>query len=842
MSVVDSCHLDGVVGVGSADAQIMCVGIAPGRSEWMDTKKPFTGPSGKLLDGLLKLVNRHRDDGSIYLTNLLCWWKDAPTLEDIAPCMPRFIKEVKRVKPRIIFALGKIVSEILLPQYTFGKMQGGAFWHEGFNCWIISTYHPSAYFDRGGNFAEIHDGVRDFRKIPIYLKADKDFGHVDYKVAQGLDEINEYFRHIALHTDEVAIDVETYYDGSGMLSMALACSHGTYHIPREFIYGPDYSILVDSNTQWTYHNGQFDRGQNKKWHGVDLPIREDTMLISYTLDERGGGNTEADSGGNERAVGVHGLKHLAMEYCGAEFYSDGVKGRIDQLTPEKLALYNSSDAEYTYRLIKYLKPIQIEDGVREVYENILIPAANVFSEIHERGAYIDLKALKGLAKEWIPRWLEREKSLLQNAHELGWHNEEINTNSPKQLSKFIYDILHAPTIGTGKMERSTAKPIVEKMVADYPTHPASIWLGGLLEWRGLDRDINTWIRELETARDKNGFIHPEGLLHGTRNGRAAYHNPPVQTVPKLRTVGADRARIRRIFAAAPPSDLGTGPRMLMESDLRQAELWVTYFVTGDNTMYEDLATCNSCHRLTSLVNGEMVTDDGLVICSNGKPHKSDFHAQGATGIWGVTKEDCTSEFDWEYIRDSYKRIVYGITYGAGAGTLAEGKKLTGAGGANYRFIETVGQAQKAIDDYLGRYHVFHAWREEEKRIVGTEGEQISRTGRKRRYYMIQSYSTLNQAINTPISSFSHDFILMDMIELHYLLREFDAYINFEIHDSLVIDFPQKYIKEVAQLVTHIMTKPRFGSPCGIPIDIKVGKNWFDVQNLSDVIKELELAA
>lgn len=807
------CHEHGVTGIGNINADIMFIGIAPGKHEWQVSKEPFSGPSGKLLDGLLKLINLTRED--VWLTNLLCWWKDSPETEDIEKCLPRLMKEIKTVKPKVIYMLGKIVSEFMLPDYTFGKMRGGAYWHKGLNCWLISTNHPSAYFDRGGQFAEIHDGVRDIRKASIYVDAPKDFGHVKYTVMEGIYDSNYMLQHMATHEDEVAIDVETYYDGSGMLSIAFACEHGVYHIPREFIYGPNYAQLGVSTALWTFHNGQFDSQQIKKWFdGLLLPIREDTMLMSYTLDERAGSDTELEAGGDEHSVGIHGLKRLAREYCGGEFYSDKVGGRkgsvpIDQLTPDELAHYNSSDAAYTYRLVKYFKPLQIADGVRGVYEELLIPGANTFRDINERGCYIDSKALKALALEWLPRWIEKEKDLLAQAHTLGWPTEDINTNSSTQLSKLIYDILLAPQIGVGKMARSTAKPIVEKMVADYPNHPASIWLEGLLEWRGLDRDINTYIKSVEELKDKRGFIHPEGLLHGTRNGRAAYHNPPVQTIPKKRTVGEDRARIRRIFAAAPPSNKGTGERLLMEADLKQAELWVSYFVTGDQQMYEDL-------------------------CSG------DFHARVAEANWGITKQNAIDDTHWEHARDSSKRIVYGITYGAGPDTLAEGKKLTGASGANYLFLATREDAEKAIKGYLERYHVFHTWRESEKNVVGTEGEQVSRTGRKRRYYMIQSYKQLNQAINTPISSFSHDFILASMIELHPLLAEFDAYINFEVHDSIVIDFPRQYINEVAQLVERVMTKPRWGSPVGIPVDIKCGPNWFDMIDIFKV-KEMSIA-
>lgn len=859
-TAVHSCAL-GVVGEGPQPADVMFVGIAPGRDEALNTKRPFTGPSGKLLNGLLKLIDLDRT--SIFVTNLCCFWNDKPSDEEIADCFPRFMDELKAVKPKVIVCLGKIVSETLLPDYTFGRMQGGAFWHEAFKCWILVMNHPAAFLHASqttGFSADIAEGVRDIRKIPLYVNAPRDFGKVHYEVCQTLDECNTTLRHMASHyqteTDSgvVAIDVETYYPGSpngvGMVSMSLTCAHGTWHIPKHLVYGPDYNLLLNGidRPRWTFHNGMFDTNQIAKHLGTRLPIVEDTLLMSYSLDERGGGDNEEDSTGQDRSVGIHGLKGLAMEYCGAEFYNDVKKGESlvldpitnkkrpahpDELSPENLALYNSSDSEYTYRLQRYFEPLQIEDNVRKMYLSLLIPSANTLAAVHARGVYIDTDVLGQLAREWVPRWFAAETDLQESALQLGWDRTSINTNSPKQLSQFIYDICDAPIIGQGKLARSTSKPIVEAMVALHPEHVASQWLTKLLNWRGLDRDINTYIRGVETAKDASGFIHPAPALHGTRNGRLAYHDPPINTIPKARTVGVDRARIRRLFCAAPPSDLGTGERELLEADFRQAELWVASFVSGDQNMLTDLTTCTKCKRPTVHQTGLLVAETGP-ICDDGFLHKSDFHAKVVEENWHVTKES-TDPVEWEYLRDSAKRIVYASSYGAGPDAIVQDKKLTGVGGSNYRFLATRAEAVKALNSFLGRYHVYKAWRDHEQYIVKTEGEQVSRTGRKRRYFGIQSYNQLNQAINTPVASFSHDFILAAMNELHPLLSEFDAFILFDVHDSLVFDIPKMYERECIELIVKIMTKPRWGSPCGIPVDLAIGKNWYDLHK-----KELDI--
>jgi len=857
-----TCHPEGVVGYGQLPSDIMAVGIAPGRAEMKD-KKPFVGPSGKNLDGLLKFVGYKREE--VFTTNLYCQWNDAPTEEEIMGCFPRFAEEVALCKPKIIVCMGKIVTEFLMADVTggekFGSVNGGAFWSPQYNCWMLSTNHPAAFIDRGDDsgYVDIAEGVRDFRKIPLYLNAPPDFGKVDYTVLDTVDAAIHHINHFMTHrNDVVAIDVETYYPDDaqgrkGMISIAFTCSCGTFHIPKDIINRIDYSSLAEFECRWTYHNGQFDRNQIKKWLGPDLLIHEDTMLMSYSLDERGGGDKEADSSGQDRSVGIHGLKLLSMEYLGAGLYGKKAKDNIPDLTPEELALYNSSDAAYTYRLQRYFEPLQIADSVRDMYLKLLIPGANTFSEITERGVYIDNEALGALVREWVPEYFRLEEELQKSALELGWKDvdltghkswtrESINTSSPQQIAHFIYDILGAPHMGRDKMYRSTAKPIIEILVKEYPNHPASIWLQIELEWRGRERDINTYIGGVERTRDSEGFIHPEALLHGTRHGRAAYHNPPVQTIPKARTVGEDRARIRRIFSAAPPSSKNTGERVLLEADGRQAELWSSYFVSGDEQMRIDLTTCEICEEPTHLIGPDLIGDVHHNAYCEGtlKKHKSDFHGRAATAAWGETK-DSVPITEWKYIRDSMKRIVYGANYGAGPDALVEDRKAEGIAGSNYRFLATRKEAKDSIDAYLAKYNIFKAWRENERRIVQTEGEQVSRTGRKRRYYMIQSYKQLNQAINTPVSSFAHDFILMSIIELHKLLAEFDAYVLYEVHDSIVFDIPKMYLKECIKLIEYVMTKPRWGTPCGIPVDMELGENWFDLESLEDYMKH-EVAA
>lgn len=821
----------GVVGHGKADADIMFIGIAPGRTEWA-RKVPMVGASGQLLNGLLKWpANIARED--VFVTNLICWYNDEPSKVEMEACKFRLWREINTVKPKLIVCLGKLVTEFLMPfAGKFGKARGGV-WREsiaGHECWVLSTYHPAAYL-RKDSIGDIADGVRDFKKLPLILKWQPDHADVIYNVASTIGQVNNVLQQVATLPElaVVAADVETKYDGSAMLSIAFSWGHDdTWHVPTALMHGPNWSLLANTaaNVRWTFHNGMFDIGQIKRHLNVALPIVEDTMLQSYSLDERGGGDTETDSGGFERSVGIHGLKRLAREYCAAGYYdsksivsnperqSDAVEvaegAPIEQLTPAELAEYNSKDAAYTWRLQALFEQWQIDDNVRYMYNDILIPAANALSEMRDYGAYVDRHELRQLALEWIPDWLALNEKLHDDAVTLGWPAEDrdlLNLNTWQHLHKLVYDICkHKILFGQG---RTTKRDVLEQFALEGT--PLGDWCATLLRWRGRNHDVTTWIVNLEEAIDANGRIHPEPLIHGTRVGRTSYHNPPVGTVPKPRTVGEERARLRRIFKATPNTD---EPMVLIEADYSQAELWSAALVSGDINMLDDLRE--------PFYNG----DD------------PDFHRRLANTAFDVDKGDI-DETTWDRYRNSAKAFAFGgVLYGGGVDVLT-GKHYIGKAQPNLYFIKDLQRATSIIKSFEERYDKFYAWRESEKQLVMREGEQVSFSGRKRRYYQINDYRQLNQVGNFPISCISHEHLFMSMVELHPLLLEYNTHIWWECHDSLLIEAPQRYLDVVVNLIHKVMTRPRFGFETGIPVDFKVGENWFELHKYKP---HLEVAA
>jgi hypothetical protein len=74
-----------------------------------------------------------------------------------------------------------------------------------------------------------------------------------------------------------------------------------------------------------------------------------------------------------------------------------------------------------------------------------------------------------------------------------------------------------------------------------------------------------------------------------------------------------------------------------------------------------------------------------------------------------------------------------------------------------------------------------------------------------------------------------------------MLEQYNSRMWFEVHDSIVVETDRRYIKEVSELITSVMSKPRFGLPIGIPVDIKVGPNWLEVDKLEKYLDHSSVA-
>ncbi len=132
-----------VPGDGSADAQVMIIGEAPGQEEDR-TGLPFVGRSGKLLTELLESVGIHRKD--IFITNTVKCRPEhnrKPELEEMACCKELWLdKQIAVLQPPVIVLVGNTALQSVLGRTGVTALHGKTIQKEGQMYFI--TFHPSA--------------------------------------------------------------------------------------------------------------------------------------------------------------------------------------------------------------------------------------------------------------------------------------------------------------------------------------------------------------------------------------------------------------------------------------------------------------------------------------------------------------------------------------------------------------------------------------------------------------------------------------------------------------------------------------------------------------------------
>lgn len=790
------CHPEGITGYGNTTpGGIVIVGIAPGREE-MTARLPFVGPSGKLLDACIEQLGTPR--ASVYCTNLVCTQCKTPTREQITACGGRLRQELAALKPWIIVLCGATVVEAFLPHRTISGVRGAAIWQETDwgGCYMLATYHPAGVMH--GYVPLIHDIVRDLEKLPRMMTWPRDGSNVkhDVTILRSVDYAQWALDQLP-RDRPVAIDIETAasesnpgatggegdaeeFDVTSERLLSVAFSDGikeAYVMPTAVAEQVRWPLDV----QWTGHNAQYDMMGMRRFLGAPLPIVHDTMLASYCLDER---------------AGKHGLKGLASEYLGSGMYAENIdRARLGDYPIEEVMAYNAADAFMTAKLINVLLPMLKKDEVEKPYYEIMIPAANAFTDISLRGIAINNVRIRELQSIWFPVYVQKADELITLGKELGFvnpsakklkprsskdvpqdnfdyapHPDAINLQSAKQVTHLLYDVLELPK---PEGRRSSDRRALEILEGSHP------FVDRLLDFRRLDKVMGDYLmREaLRVQIRDDSRMHPNILMHGTRTGRLSYRNPAFQTIPQSHKVGVDLARVREIFVPVDQQNY-----VVVGADFEKAEVHVAAYLSGDTQMIADLQS-------------------------------GDYHQNVAATAFNKPFEAVT-----ESERQTAKAITFGILYGSGAAGLAQTMRCAVTTAAEY------------IERFKARYHVYTRWYEKQRRDAQVIGELQGPNGRKRRFLLVHgddAHRMLNQAVNSPVQSLASDYCLSSLIELHQTAQEGawrDAFfVWFSLHDANYFEVRRDRLTDVIPLIIDVMQRPRFGLP-GIPVEVKIGPN------------------
>ena len=162
-------------GEGNLSAKLMLIAQAPGEKE-DKSGTMFIGPSGKVLDELLKMAHIGRKD--IYMTNLVkCMLPKyrRPKSDEIEICSRYLDREIDFISPKILAPLGYFATRYICGKYDipipskpeFRRLYGKVI--ETGNKRILPLQHPAAVLHDASIKAVL---IRNYQKMRLFLPLD----------------------------------------------------------------------------------------------------------------------------------------------------------------------------------------------------------------------------------------------------------------------------------------------------------------------------------------------------------------------------------------------------------------------------------------------------------------------------------------------------------------------------------------------------------------------------------------------------------------------------------------------------------------------------------------------
>lgn len=131
-----------VPGEGSATAEVMLVGEAPGASE-DELGRPFVGRAGRLLDELLAAAGLRREE--VYITNVVKARPPGnrdPKAGEVVHWMPWLEAELALIRPRVVVPLGRHALAHFTDGRRISEVHGRELTERGRR--LFPLYHPAA--------------------------------------------------------------------------------------------------------------------------------------------------------------------------------------------------------------------------------------------------------------------------------------------------------------------------------------------------------------------------------------------------------------------------------------------------------------------------------------------------------------------------------------------------------------------------------------------------------------------------------------------------------------------------------------------------------------------------
>jgi len=826
---------------GNLNSEIAIVSRSPG---YYETKagRPFSGPSGKIVNHLLEQNGIKRQD--VLLTNVVLCESKAPPIKAIKACSPRLDRELRNSNT-IIAAGSEAAKEIARVNSLSGNR---GYVHErrtssGRRQRVVVTNNPAIVLKDDSTFPNL---VRDFKlalnplpppKLPeVYVTHDPSVARdwirslANPRYTKFSCDIESRGLAPSASLDSIGIS----FDGTRGISIGR-------RVLSDQTFVRDYlrPFLTQRAIAYIWHNGKFD-ARNLRAKGINARVDQDTLLLSYALDER----SDEDQ--------VHSLDYLVMNELNWPHYEpQAVKnwksklGRLERElrfteleeleAPEELYEYNALDAAGTALLYPILLHRAVADNVASYYTDYLLRDSNALIEVELRGIHYDYHKAADINENEVLPELERLRANMQ------WivGDGAYNPNSPKQNAELVYDkwgLIHNIDRGEDK-ERSVDKAVYTEIkegrffvAMGHPTgdkrgvlqgtqeseeisdalyreligenqvsgsddgqfverdtqairDTAIRWAENLADFKSLDKQRGTYIEGLIGVAEVNdGKITTSITLHTTVTGRSSSSRPNLQNITRPKE---GLPNIRSLFVASPG-------HTIVNVDYSQAELRAIAQLSGDTRLKDVYQRGESLHhQVAERFYGKNYSGEQYVNCKN---------------------------------------MNFGVAYGQSAETFQAKHDVP------------VEEGEEFIKWWFREFPGVKEWRQSIARQVLKDGYIQSPFGHKRRFHLI-THENRKAIIREAINFLPQNIAARLTLHALSILVERHFPVVLEVHDSIILDVPSNDLTEVCRAVEVVMLEAPAVINWDMPfaVDIKIGQSWGETDDFYEAEEVEELA-
>jgi DNA polymerase-1 len=548
------------------------------------------------------------------------------------------------------------------------------------------------------------------------------------------------------------------------------------NLSRDLVLEALRPILESADYPKALQNAKFDR-LILRCQGINLAgVVFDTMLASYLINP--------DSS--------HNLSDLSLRYLGlsAKSYGDLVpKGKtIADISIAAVADYCGMDVYSTFALVSKLREKLVETPtLYKLLNEVEQPLEEVLAEVEYTGVRINSDYLQELSQQ-----LEIELAKLEIiATEIA--GEKFNLGSPKQLSHILFDKLGLSTKYSRKIQTgySTDAATLEKLQGVDNTG----FVEAIIENRTLSKLKSTYVDALPAlVHPKSQRLHTDFNQTATSTGRLSSSHPNLQNIP-IRT--AFSRQIRKAF-------LPESGWLMVAADYSQIELRILAHLSQEPVLIQAYQQNEDIHTVTAKLVFE--------------------------------KEDISSDE-----RRFAKTINFGVIYGMGAQKFARETGINPIDAKlfierfNERYANVFAYLEKVkkeaiaygyVETLLGRRRYFEFTSNSLRQLKGSKLEDINLQKLKN----LGQYDAglLRSAANAPIQGSSADIIKIAMVQLHEVLKKYQARLLLQVHDELVFEVPPQEWEELQPQIKSVMENA-VSLSVPLVVDIHAGDNWMETK-------------